>query len=104
MLGRRSITIADLPYKPIYCTQVAFNTTTTGGTPVNVHGCQKLILRSVTDVYVDFDQPVAPSTSYLISGANTADTEIEIPRGSVSQLYVSGRVGSGTLYIIVITD
>ncbi|PWU05323.1 MAG: hypothetical protein C5B43_03495 [Verrucomicrobia bacterium] len=96
--------MAQNPYKPIFCTQIAYDNTTTGGKTANINGAQRLILRSTSDVYVDFDQPVATTQSYLISGSNTADTTIELTGGTINTLYARGSTGSGTLYVIVITN
>lgn len=96
--------MANTNFRPIFCQQVGFNNTTTGGAVVDVKGSQTLVLRSTADVYVDFDQPVASTQSYLISASNTADTTITVPGGNISNLYVRGASGSGTLYIICITN
>lgn len=96
--------MAQGPYKPIFCVQIAYDNTTTGGKVAQLNGAQRVIIRTTSDCYVDFDQPVSTSQSYLISAANTADTTIELTGGTINNLYALGRSGSGTLYAIVITN
>lgn len=94
--------MSNTPYKPIVCQQ--FTYTTTSNTPVDVKGAQRLVLRTTTDCYVDFDQPVAPTTSYLISASNTADTTIELTGGSISNVYFQAKTSGGIAYIIAIIN
>jgi len=64
---------------------------------------KRVKLRTLTnDVYVDFDQPIAPTESYRVSSLNTADTEIELEMGLISNLYLQAVTGSSTVYIISI--
>lgn len=87
--------------KQVQSVQVNF-TTSSGGIPVFLGGVKKLIMRAGADCYVDFDQPVAITESYKILSANTADTTVELDMGLMSNLYVQGVTGSGTLYVIII--
>lgn len=63
---------------------------------------KRLLLKSTADVYVDFDQPIATSQSYLISGSNANDTAIAVPGGNITNLYAQGSTISGILYITVV--
>lgn len=94
--------MANTPYKTIFCTQISFDSTTTGGKTADLHGAHIVIMRSTADCYVDFDQPVASTQSYKIPSANTADTTVEVDDGTMDTLYVQGVSGTGTLYVIVI--
>lgn len=88
--------------KQIQCVQVTA-TTSSGATPIFLGGVKKVILRAVTnDVYVDFDQPVAPTTSYRIAASNTADTTVDLDMGLIRNLYAQAVTGSATLYCIII--
>lgn len=88
--------------KQVQCVQVSA-TTTSGATPVFLGGVKKIKLRTLTnDVYVDFDQPVAPTTSYRVASTNTADTEVELEMGLMSNLYVQAVTGTSTVYVIII--
>lgn len=90
--------------KQVQCIQVAA-TTTSGATPIFLGGVKKVIIRSLSqDVYIDFDQPVAPTTSYRIASANTADTTIDTDMGLMSNMYVQAVTGSTTVYIIIIAN
>lgn len=96
------VTIAANVGKQVQCVQVTA-TTSSGATPVFLGGVKKLVMRAITnDVYVDFDQPVAATTSYRIAASNTADTTVELDMGLMSNLYVQAVTGSATLYIIII--
>lgn len=76
-------------------------TTTSGATPIFLGGVRKVMLRTLSnDVYVDFDQPIAPTTSFRLSSANTADTTIESEFGLISNLYIQAVTGTSTVYII----
>lgn len=68
----------------------------------SVINARKIILRSTSDCYVDFDQPISTSQSYLISGSNAEDTTVTSKDGSIKTLYVQGSTTTGVLYIIVI--
>lgn len=88
--------------KQIQCIQVNA-TTSTGATPIFLGGVKKVKLRTLTnDVYVDFDQPIAPTTSYRLASTNTADTEIETEMGLMSNLYVQAVTGTSVVYVIII--
>lgn len=90
--------------KQVQCIQVSA-TTTSGATPVFLGGVKKVILRTLSqDIYVDFDQPIAPTTSYRIASANTADTMIDTEMGLMSNLYVQAVTGTTTVYIIIIAN
>jgi hypothetical protein len=96
--------MADLPYRSIFCSQMSYDTTTTGGKSMNVNGAQRLVIRTTGNCYIDFDQPVSVSQSYLIASANTSDTVIELTGGTISKIYALGQGGSGTIYVIAITN
>lgn len=88
--------------KQVTCLQVNA-TSTTGSTPIFLGGVKKVKLRTLSnDVYVDFDQPVAPTTSYRIAAANTADTEVELEMGLISNMYLQAVGASSVVYIISI--
>jgi hypothetical protein len=88
--------------KQILCQQVTA-TVTSGATPIFLGGVKRVKLRTLTnDVYVDFDQPVAPTTAYRVAASNTADTEIETEMGLISNLYVQATTGTSVVYIISI--
>jgi len=83
---------------PIQCYQANF--TQNSDTEVLLGGVQRITIRTSADCYVDFDQPSAPTTSFKLLAASTADTTIEISGASVQKLHTRGVSGSGTLYII----
>jgi hypothetical protein len=88
--------------RSIQCVQVAA-TTTSGVIPIQLGGVKSITIRTLTqDVYVDFDQPVAPTTSYRIAAANTADTTIVLTQGLVDNLYIQAVTGTTTVYLIII--
>lgn len=87
--------------KQVQCIQVNF-TGTSGATPVFLGGVKKVIMRSSVDCFVDFDQPVAPTTSYKVLAANTADTTVDLEMGLIRNLYVQAVSGNGTLFVIII--
>lgn len=88
--------------KQISCLQVAC-TTSSGSVPIDLGGVKKVIVKALTnDVYIDFDQPVATTTSYRLSAANTADTAIELEMGLITKMYAQAQTGTATLYIISI--
>lgn len=87
--------------KQVQCVQVNL-TTTSGSTPIFLGGVKKVILHTSQDCYVDFDQPVATTTSYKLLASNTADTPIELDMGLITRMYAQAVTGTGTLYIISI--
>lgn len=88
--------------KQVTCLQFAA-TSTSGATPIFLGGVKKVKLRTLTnDVYVDFDQPIAPTTSYRISSTNTVDTDVELEMGLISNMYLQAVTGTSTVYIISI--
>jgi len=88
--------------KQIVCRQVAA-TTTSGVIPIFLGGVKKVVLQNMTnDVYVDFDQPVAPTTSFRLFASNTAPTVVELEMGLMTNLYIQAVTGTATVYIIVI--
>lgn len=88
--------------KQIQCIQVAA-TTTSGVIPINLNGVTQVIVRTLSqDIYIDFDQPVAPTTSYRVAAANTSDTNITLTTGLVTNLYVQAVTGTTVVYIIAI--
>jgi hypothetical protein len=88
--------------KQIQCVQVSA-TTTSGATPVSLQGVKQVMVRTLSqDIYIDFDQPVAPTTSYRIAAANTSDTTIILSQGLIDNLYVQSVTGSTTVYLIII--
>ena len=88
--------------KQIQCIQVSA-TTTSGSTPIQLGGVKSITIRTLSqDVYVDFDQPVAPTQSYRIASANTADTTIALTQGLVQNLYIQAVTGSTTVYLIIV--
>lgn len=88
----------------IQCSQIAFDNTTTGGKFATLNGVQKITVRTSADVYIDFDQPASTSQSFKLLSANTSDTTIEVSGGAINKLYALGASGSGTLYIIAVTN
>ena len=88
--------------KQIQCVQVSA-TTTSGAIPVYLGGVKTVTIRTLSqDVYVDFDQPVAPTQSYRIAAANTADTTVSLNQGLIQNLYVQAVTGTTTVYLIII--
>lgn len=88
--------------KQIQCLQVAA-TTTSGSTPVFLGGVKRVIVQSATnDVYMDIDQPVAPTTSFRLFSANNMPTVIETDMGLMTNLYFQAVTGSATVYLIII--
>lgn len=88
--------------QPIACQQLAF--TNTNDSYATLSGVQRVMVRTSADVYIDFDQPVATTTSFKLLASNTADTTIELTGGSIQKLHAQGVSGSGTLYIIAIIN
>jgi hypothetical protein len=87
--------------KQIQCVQVAF-TSSSGQIPVTLNGVKKIMMNTTANCYVDFDQPVATTQSYLVNASNTSDSIIELTGGVIQKMYVQGVSTSGTLYIISI--
>ena len=87
--------------KQIQCVQVSF-TGTSGSIPVTLGGVKQVVVHTSADCYIDFDQPVAPTQSYKLLAANTADTPIAMLDGVIQKMYAQGVAGAGTLYIIAI--
>lgn len=88
--------------KQVSCLQVAC-TTTSGGVPIFLGGVKRVTMRALTnDVYVDFDQPVAATTSYRLSASNTSDTTIELDMGLIRNMYAQAQTGTATLFLISI--
>ncbi len=88
--------------KQIVCRQVAA-TTSSGQTPIFLGGVKKVILQNITnDCYVDFDQPVAPTTSFRLLTSAVNPLVVELEMGLISNLYIQSVTGSATVYLIVI--
>lgn len=88
--------------KQVTCVQVGFDNTTTGGAIANLNGVKKVLLQSSVNCFVDFDQPVSTTQSFLLMGTNTSPAEVSGEMGLIDKIYVRGQSGSGTLYIIAI--
>lgn len=89
--------------RQISCVQVAA-TTSSGQTPIFLGGVKKIILQNITnDCYVDFDQPVAPTTSFRLLTSAVNPLVVELDLGLVKNLYIQSVTGSATVYIIYIT-
>jgi hypothetical protein len=93
--------VADIG-KQVTCRQV--NATTTSGViPIFLGGVKKVIIQNATnDVYLDIDQPVAPTTAFRLFAANTAPTIIELEMGLMTNLYIQAVTGTAVVYIISI--
>lgn len=91
-----------LVQKQVQCLQVAV-TTTSGAIPVQLNGIKRVIMQNVTnDVYMDIDQPVAPTTSFRLFAANNMPTTVETDQGLMNKLYFQAVTGSATVYLILI--
>lgn len=88
--------------KQITCLQF-LATATSGATPIFLGGVKRLMIRTLNnDVYVDFDQPVAPTTSFRLSASNTADTTVELDQGLISNIYIQAVGANSQVYIVSI--
>lgn len=85
--------------KQVRCFQMTLTTTDQAAF---LGGVKKIMLRSSADCYIDIDQPVAPTQSYKLLAANTADTTIELEMGLITQLHAASVTGGATLYVIAI--
>lgn len=66
-------------------------------------GVKKLILQCATgDVYIDIDQPTAPTTSFRLFATNVQPVTIELEDGVMNNLHARGVSGAATLYVIAI--
>lgn len=88
--------------KQVTCSQLAFDNTTTGGKSADLGGVSRVLLRASADCFVDFDQPVATTTSFKLFSADNQATEISVHGGLINQIYARGASGSGTLFIIAL--